>query len=640
MEEQDQGACDQVIALKQFLQGMLLADQENIFEPALPAPGKGVIRNDRLLELMGVPRSEASSSAGCSAYSLDDGQTAPIAPLSIRSPQPHQQNNSCLQGYDCDEDPEDAVNDTDRVDTEEFASDEDYDVEDSPCQEDYFSRKHMNKTSEELLRRSATFEPDFQTRMKQFLIKNQQKRERIRQSLAVEEEPTIVPMPRINQRSKSIPRSVSHLMAWNHEKESKLSRMRDAESAKQEAVCVGKPSISRRSVVMFSKRQDDVALCKVEDRLHLLGLIYQYQQEERKQADERQATSNIQPQLAPHSANAQRRRRFSVHERLYQLSKRSTAKGNNDRYVSSPAAQRRRGRGTNRESIAHTVQRLHGLSNQYQQKQLRRSEERQRYFENLRSTPKMSARSRKLAAKKKKNPAPKSPLRCGCCGGREDKEGKCGCTVEPRVNQKHAADIYERQLRWKIANDTRHCQEKQLQETLAMTECTFRNPYYQKAWNTIGDPVTRLDRQDGGKDDSAAFFKRSLVWAAKRDREVAREKKVVQERQLEECTFKPRLTARAPKYLADKRRVSNQQQDEVSATPSSSSQFLDCSTDSSPERCDSVAEELLARLYSALDLQALAGELSPEHNSIGSDANGAHGFPKYTFTDLGAFAGR
>ncbi|KAE9141847.1 hypothetical protein PF001_g13207 [Phytophthora fragariae] len=519
MEEQDQGACDQVIALKQFLQGMLLADQENIFEPALPAPGKGVIRNDRLLELMGVPRSEASSSAGCSAYSLDDGQTAPIAPLSIRSPQPHQQNNSCLQGYDCDEDPEDAVNDTDRVDTKEFASDEDYDVEDSPCQEDYFSRKHMNKTSEELLRRSATFEPDFQTRMKQFLIKNQQKRERIRQSLAVEEEPTIVPMPRINQRSKSIPRSVSHLMAWNHEKESKLSRMRDAESAKQEA-------------------------------------------------------------------------------------------------------------------------RLHGLSNQYQQKQLRRSEERQRYFENLRSTPKMSARSRKLAAKKKKNPAPKSPLRCGCCGGREDKEGKCGCTVEPRVNQKHAADIYERQLRWKIANDTRHRQEKQLQETLAMTECTFRNPYYQKAWNTIGDPVTRLDRQDGGKDDSAAFFKRSMVWAAKRDREVAREKKVVQERQLEECTFKPRLTARAPKYLADKRRVSNQQQDEVSATPSSSSQFLDCSTDSSPERCDSVAEELLARLYSALDLQALAGELSPEHNSIGSDANGAHGFPKYTFTDLGAFAGR
>ncbi|EGZ16740.1 hypothetical protein PHYSODRAFT_314422 [Phytophthora sojae] len=254
----------------------------------------------------------------------------------------------------------------------------------------------------------------------------------------------------------------------------------------------------------------------------------------------------------------------------------------------------------------------------------------------------MSARSRKLAAKKKKNPAPKSPLRCGCCGGKEDKEGKCGCTVEPRVNPKHAADIYERQLRWKNANDVRHCQQKQLQETLAMTECTFRNPYYQKAWNTIGDPVARLGKKEGGKEDSAAFFRRTMRWADKRDREVAREKKAVQERQLEECTFKPRLTARTPKYLAARRRESNQQQHEALAAPSSScaSRFLDCSTHSSPERRDSATEELLSQLYSALDLQALAGELSPEHNSIGSDDNGAHGFPKYTFTDLGEFAGR
>ncbi|KAG6580028.1 chromosome transmission fidelity protein [Phytophthora cinnamomi] len=601
MEEQDQGTSDQVLALKQFLQGMLLTDQENMFEPELPVPGKGVIRNDRLLELMGVPTSEASSSAGCSAYSLDDEQTAPV----------------------------------------EFFSDEEYVIEGSPPHEGCFSRKHMNKTSEELLRRSATFEPDFQTRMKQFLIKNQQKKERIRQSLVVQEDPPIVPMPRINQRSKSIPRSVSHLIAWNHDKESKLSRMRDAESAKQEAACVGKPSISKRSVSIFSKRQDDVALCKVEDRLHLLGLIYQYQQEERKRAEERQASSNVQPQLAPHSANAQRRRRYSVHERLYQLSKRNMAKDNNDHehYSSSPASQRRRVRGVNVENIAHTVQRLHGLSKQYQQKQLLRSEERKQYFETLRAMPKMGARSRKLAAKKKKNPAPKSPLRCGCCGGKEDKEGKCGCTVEPRVNQQHAADIYERQLRWKNANNARHCQQKQLQETLAMTECTFRNPYYRKAWNTLGDPLTQLSEKEArSKEDNAAFFKRSMVWADKRDRAVAREKKASQERQLEECTFKPRLTARTPSYLlAARHRESNQQLDEVS---SSSSRFLDCSTGSSPERRASATEELLLQLYSALDLQALAGELSPEHHSIGSDDNGAHGFLKYSFTDLGEFAGR
>lgn len=149
---------------------------------------------------------------------------------------------------------------------------------------------------------------------------------------------------------------------------------------------VGKPSISRRSVTMFSKRQDDVARCKVEDRLHLLGLIYQYQQEERKRAEERQAASNVQPQLAPHSANAQRRRRYSVHERLYQLSKRSMGKGNNDleHYPSSSAAQRRRGRRTSRETIARTVQRLHGLSKKHQQKLLLRDEERKQYLESLR----------------------------------------------------------------------------------------------------------------------------------------------------------------------------------------------------------------------------------------------------------------
>ncbi|KAG2808410.1 hypothetical protein PC129_g14005 [Phytophthora cactorum] len=638
MEAQGTGACDEVLALKEFLQGMLLSDQDGDYEPSL---GKGVIWNDKLLELMGVSMSDASSSAGCSAYSLDEERPAAVAPLQTLSPQQHQQRNTSHPELEPEK-----VN-YDRIDTEELLDDDNNVVKDdtrSPPQEDHFSRSYVNKTSTKLLRRSATFEPDFQTRMKQFLLKNQQKKEKIRQSLVVEDGLEIIPMPRINRRSKCIPRNVSHLMAWNNEKESKLARMRDTETAKQEATCVGKPSISKHSVAIFTKRQDDVALCKVEDRLHLLGLIYQYQQEERKRAEERETSSSVQPRLAPHSANAQRRRRFSVHERLYQLSKRNlTSTNNNDseHYRDKNIARRRREGNMSSKAIVDTVQRLHALDKQYKQKQLLLREERKQYFDDLRTAPKMSARSRKLAAKKKKNPAPKSPVRCGCCGGKETKEGKCCCTIEPRVNQKHAADIYERQLKWKTANEARHSQQKQLQETLSMAECTFRNPFYHKAWNTLDDRV-RISTEKETTETSAAFFKRCMKWAEKRDQQVAREKKVIDEKQLEECTFRPRVIARTPKYLTFKDSLSNQQDE---ADPSSSqlpspSHFLNCSTTSSPERRDLSTEELMTQLYSALDLQALVGELSPQHNSIGSDDEGTHGFPKYTFTDLDEFAGR
>jgi len=162
----------------------------------LPAPGKGVIRNDRLLDLMGVSRSEASSSAGCSAYSLDDERPAAVAPLKIVSPhlnRPQQElYSSCLEPGPL------SIEEWTNAE-EELPSETHFLEEDSPPQQVVLRKTRLSKTSEELLRRSATFEPDFQTRMKQFLTKNQQKKERIRQALAVEEEPAIVPMPRINQ---------------------------------------------------------------------------------------------------------------------------------------------------------------------------------------------------------------------------------------------------------------------------------------------------------------------------------------------------------------------------------------------------------------------------------------------------------
>ncbi|KAG1690928.1 hypothetical protein DVH05_027387 [Phytophthora capsici] len=626
--------CDEVLALKQFLQGMLLADLDEGGEISSPTSGKEVIRNDKLLELMGVAVSETSSSADC--YSLDDERPAAVAPLHILSPQLREQENTCQPGHDLElplEVPDcvDAVELTDEGEAE-VVEDEDFQKESD------LSRGYTNKTSAALLRRSGTFEPDFQARMKQFLLKNQQKKERIRQSLRVEEEPDVNPMPRINERSKSIPRNVSHLIAWNYEKENKLSRLRDVEAAKQEAICVGKPSISKRSVSIFSKRKDDVAQCKVEDRLHLLGLIYQYQQEERKRAEERRESPGLQPRLAPHSANAQRWRQFSVHERLYQLSKTSpnTMKENGRDICQRKAAARRR-RSSNNRDLVNTAQRLHALDKKYKQKHQLLGEERKQYFDNLRTAPKMSARSRKLAARRKKNHAPKSPVRCGCCGGKEDNEGKCGCTVEPRVNQKHAADIYERQVRWKNANEAKHTQQKQLQDTLTMIECTFRNPFYQEAWNTLDHKPT--DKGSKEKQTNDAFFERCMMWAEKRDQQVALERKTFQQQQLKECTFKPRVIARTPKYLS---RQSNQQ-DETACSQNQipiPTNFPDCSTTTSPERQDLTTEELVTRLYSTLDLQELAGELSPEYNSIGSDDEGVHGFPKYTFTDLGEFAGR
>lgn len=247
----------------------------------------------------------------------------------------------------------------------------------------------------------------------------------------------------------------------------------------------------------------------------------------------------------------------------------------------------------------------------------------------------MSARSRKLAAKRKLNSAPKSPLRCSCCGGREATDGTCGCTVQPRINQKHAVEIYDRHMRWKHGNEAKHSQQKQLQETMAMAECTFRNPFYQKAWNAFEDRSEKPTKAGTDK-ASAAFFKRCMSWADKRDRRLAREKKESQERLLEECTFKPRVTRRPA--AARRKRPSNQLEDGPPASRLSAlSCFLDCSD--AADRDQLAHEELLSQLYSALDLEALAGELSPAH-TIGSDDEGAHGLPKYSFTGLGAFAGR
>lgn len=74
--------------------------------------------------------------------------------------------------------------------------------------------------------------------------------------------------------SKRLRRQVSHLLAWQNEKENKLSRLRAAEMTKEVEACEAKPAVGARSKDLLGHRRNEIARCKVEDRLQLLGLIY------------------------------------------------------------------------------------------------------------------------------------------------------------------------------------------------------------------------------------------------------------------------------------------------------------------------------------------------------------------------------
>ncbi|RLN27096.1 hypothetical protein BBJ28_00019407 [Nothophytophthora sp. Chile5] len=554
----------------------------------------GTVRNDHLLEVMGVSPS-ASPSDGGSLYSLSDDQPSAVVP--------QQEQHTCLPHCLCQWVPDVVAKFPHRIETDDAQPNANKTPLSARSPSENSVGRVVNgqmatgirasKSSEALLKRSTDFEPDFQTRMERFLLKSQQNKEQLRRSLVVKEDTSEWGKPTINRvrgkqqafsvsPSKAIPRDVSHLLAWNHEKESKLSRLRDAETAKQEATCVGKPSISRRSVTMFAKRQDDVAHCKVEDRLHLLGLIYQYQQEERQRAEEKRASTVVKPRLAPHSVNVRRRKRLSVHERLYLISQRGATAGRKNCHEAQvgKAAPRKRQQSMNDERFAATVQRLYSIEEQYKQKRLHLTEKQEQRIESL---------------------------------------------------------------RWKQDNDTRHSQQRKRQEELTLSECTFRNPYYQKAWNTLDDQV-KTPKKECGKDANTAFFARCMRWAAKRDHQVAKEKKTFQELQVQECTFKPRRTPlplsssrphpRSPRRLA-RAPAANQR--------SSPARFLDCSNTSSPRILEHGTGELFSQLYSALDLVALAGGSPPDLSdleALDDHDDGTEVYPKYSLADLGEFAGR
>lgn len=173
-------------------------------------------------------------------------------------------------------------------------------------------------------------------------------------------------------------------MAWNSEKENKLSHLRQQEAARQSAQVVGKPAIARHSSELFAKRDDEIAQCKVEDRLHLLGLIYQYQQEERLLAQQKEA-GGFHPSVAPHSANLTRKEPLPAHERLYLLSKRRAKQENSGSRTRAYARQSARKKSSDEEddAISAAVHRLCAVGEEYKKKRQERWEKQNELVDRL-----------------------------------------------------------------------------------------------------------------------------------------------------------------------------------------------------------------------------------------------------------------
>jgi hypothetical protein len=176
------------------------------------------------------------------------------------------------------------------------------------------------------------------------------------------------------KRSKQLRRQVSHLLAWQNEKENKLSRLRAAEATKEVEACETKPAVGSRSKDLLDRRGNEIARCKVEDRLQLLGLIYQYEKEERVLQQQQQAQRAAGPRLAPHSVNVTRARERSIFDRLYEQSKQQQQPtGHDDAERAAREGIKVEGRAST-DKKSDVVQRLYVMADRYKQKRIQRSE--------------------------------------------------------------------------------------------------------------------------------------------------------------------------------------------------------------------------------------------------------------------------
>lgn len=139
--------------------------------------------------------------------------------------------------------------------------------------------------------------------------------------------------------------------------------------------------------------------------------------------------------------------------------------------------------------------------------------------------------------------------RCACC--RRDDSGALASTSQepsasPRVDSAQASAIYEKQVRWKHAKEANDSRLRSFYNELAQFECTFKNPLYKGAWETLGASnaaaaaTTATVSPDAA---NAAFFVRTMQWATQREARLAEEKKIWDEIRHGECTFQPKVAS-------------------------------------------------------------------------------------------------
>lgn len=130
--------------------------------------------------------------------------------------------------------------------------------------------------------------------------------------------------------------------------------------------------------------------------------------------------------------------------------------------------------------------------------------------------------------------------RCPCCS-RDDSplaSANKSRSESHRVDPAQANAIYERQVQWKRAKEANDSRLRSFYDELARLECTFKNPYYKDAWDTLSVSA------DVPEDANSAFFVRMMQWATQRETRLAQEKKIRDEIRLGECTFQPKLSPR------------------------------------------------------------------------------------------------
>jgi hypothetical protein len=126
----------------------------------------------------------------------------------------------------------------------------------------------------------------------------------------------------------------------------------------------------------------------------------------------------------------------------------------------------------------------------------------------------------------------KSVRLCPCCARTPSDCTRQQQQISRRVGVKSANEIYEKHVRWQQQREARRLIEKQRAEEAQLQECTFRNPWFRSEWG----PVDAQPTSSGNE----AFYRRSVAWAERREQTLDAEKRIWQELEMMECTFRPR----------------------------------------------------------------------------------------------------